>query len=615
MTAISGVVGPANSPLIELCRQSLRAQSVFGGVAQVHDRGWICLGAASTKDVAAFCAAGPLSLIADARIDNRDELRQELGLALASDCELILELWMRHGDLAPKHLSGAFAFAVADDRTRVVHLVRDQVGSRPLVFARSNDAWAFSSMASGVLDFTSRTPNLEHLALRLRGKPSSAADTAWLDVELLPKASVASIRHGSREVTRYFDPWLCRMELHENDHVESFRHKLSRAVDLSLRSSGDPVAAHLSSGWDSSAVASNASRLMGREGRLLLYTAAPGFPERSLVDKDRIADEAAIAGLTAEWLGAEHRVIRDRTRIADQIRGRTRFFEDAVPNPANLGWWTAINEDAHGRGARVLLTGLSGNASISYGGVPTLAEYLSEGNIVRALREAVATRRRNRVSWKGLAFGAVAPFLTRTTAQWVTRIFRAQSVVIDSPFVSTAYRRFPATASGEQSSLGTIAARLRVLARTDDSIRNKGMEALTGIEERDPCAEPGLLEYCFGLPPSTRLQDGRLKPLLQDALRGSLPPTVIDQRTRGEQGSDWFARIDRTDCQELLEEARGCTAAQELLDFGKMAGAIDQWPTLDPGRRGRLLTYFMHLTDALAVGIFLSEAQRYPLGR
>lgn len=615
MRAISGCVGPSADDLLERCRRSLSAQRIFGSVIQVQNRGWICLGATSQDDDEAFASSGALSLVADARIDNRDELRGHLALPVnTTDPQIILALWSRHGFDAPKHLSGAFAFAVADDDTRTVHLVRDQVGSRPLLLRKAGKTTAFSSMASGLLDSSSRSPNLGHLARRLQGENSPSSETAWNDVQLIAKSSVTSINGETSSVRRYFDPSQSKFELDRGDYVDSLRAELERAVGLSLSSSGDVVAAHLSSGLDSSAVASFAARLTGSSKSLIFYTSAPAYSDRNLSDKGRRSDEAAISRATADWLGAEHVVVRDRSRIADQIRGRTRFFEDAVPNPINLGWWIAINEAARGRGAHTILTGLSGNASISYGGLSALSEHLSRGEFLIAAREAIAAHRHNDVSWTGIGFSALEPFLPEPAGRWMARNLRPQSIVVNSPFLSASGHEM---AGRSKKTFGTrrVAPRLRVLARSDDSLRNKGMQALTGIEERDPLAEPRLLEYCFATPPETRLLNGRYKPVLKDALSGLVPPAIINQSLRGEQGSDWYARIDRRDSLNLLEEARASAAARELLDFRRLHDAIENWPAFDRNTRGPLLSFFYQLIDALAVGIFLAESERYPLGQ
>ena len=76
---------------------------------------------------------GDLALVADVRLDNRDELLGALGLRSSTsrpttDPELLLAAYRRWGTECPERLLGAFAFAVWDGRERRLFLARDPFG-------------------------------------------------------------------------------------------------------------------------------------------------------------------------------------------------------------------------------------------------------------------------------------------------------------------------------------------------------------------------------------------------------------------------------------------------------------------------------------------------------
>jgi len=72
-----------------------------------------------------------LVLVADARIDNRDELVRALGIAAratVTDSEIILAAYARWGEHCIDRLVGDFAFAVWDAPTRTLFCARDPWG-------------------------------------------------------------------------------------------------------------------------------------------------------------------------------------------------------------------------------------------------------------------------------------------------------------------------------------------------------------------------------------------------------------------------------------------------------------------------------------------------------
>jgi asparagine synthase (glutamine-hydrolysing) len=79
---------------------------------------------------------GSMVVIADIRIDNRDELLAVLEVQgsdsnLASDGELILKAYERWGEDSPKKLKGDFSFVIRDSRRQLLFSARDHIGVKP----------------------------------------------------------------------------------------------------------------------------------------------------------------------------------------------------------------------------------------------------------------------------------------------------------------------------------------------------------------------------------------------------------------------------------------------------------------------------------------------------
>src|SRR5262245_10430097 len=94
--------------------------------------------------------SGDIALTADARIDNRDELINALGLGQSpsremSDSELIVAAYERWGERCPERLLGDFAFAIFDKRRRSLFCARDHFGVKPFYYYYSGRAFVFAS--------------------------------------------------------------------------------------------------------------------------------------------------------------------------------------------------------------------------------------------------------------------------------------------------------------------------------------------------------------------------------------------------------------------------------------------------------------------------------------
>jgi asparagine synthase (glutamine-hydrolysing) len=98
---------------------------------------------------------GRLVLVADVRLDNRDELMTLLGLSSAAaqplcDAAVLLESLGRWGAGALDRLVGDFAFALWDAPAQKLLLARDFLGQRPLHYHRGRGFVAFASMPKGL---------------------------------------------------------------------------------------------------------------------------------------------------------------------------------------------------------------------------------------------------------------------------------------------------------------------------------------------------------------------------------------------------------------------------------------------------------------------------------
>ena len=221
-------------------------------------------------------ADGNVCLTADARVDNREELRQGLearGVRLRTDtdAELILGAYEVWGEECPIHILGDFAFALWDRRRQQLFCARDIVGTKPIYYHFDGQAFRFASIASALFaDGTvSRKPNKATMFLYLLGEPV-LGDTLYEGIYRLRPASQLVVRDGQLRTKRYWngDPQREIRYGSEAEYAEHFLAIFREAVRVRLRSQA-PVGATLSGGLDSPSVVCMAQALIN-EGALSL---------------------------------------------------------------------------------------------------------------------------------------------------------------------------------------------------------------------------------------------------------------------------------------------------------------------------------------------------------
>ncbi|MEO9212203.1 MAG: asparagine synthetase B, partial [Caulobacteraceae bacterium] len=400
MSAIGGMWRWGEGPdPAEECTRILAAQAIYGP----HDAGqWAGSEAALGRrlwrllpedfhDRQPLVAADGRVLAADVRLDNRGELEAALGLDPAaaagrSDAAILLAAWERWETGAFDRLAGDYAFALWDPRRRRLVLARDAMGHRPLHYCATGESLAFASMPKGLLALADSppAPDLVRLAGFLALDAETGSRSFFEGVERVEPGCWLTAEAGGLRLARHWPP-ATRPRPPTDDAVACalrVRALLETAVNAHLRGAGATVGAHLSSGWDSGAVAGVAARLIGaRGGRVIAFTAAPRAGYDLPAPEGRHGDEAPLAAVTAALHpDIEHVVVRASGRSPLAEIDATVFFGDRpVLNPCNQVWFDDIDRAARARGIKVMLTGDFGNLSFSDDGMGGLADLAERG--------------------------------------------------------------------------------------------------------------------------------------------------------------------------------------------------------------------------------------------
>lgn len=529
---------------------------------------------------------GRFVLVADVRIDNRSEIGSALGLegpefAEWSDSSLLLAAWERWEEGCLDRLVGDFAFAVWDSERRRLVLARDFAGARPLHFHASTGLFAFASMPAGLhgLSEIPCAPDLDYAARALQAGMPPTRGSWFAGIERVRPGHLLTVAAGEASQRRWWHGPAATVRLgRPDDYAEALRSHLDQAVRARLRGQSQ-VAAHLSGGLDSSAVATSAASLLAPDGRVVAFTALPrtGYCESRVPP---LLDEGPLAAATAAmWGNMEHVALAAAGPLPlGRLDEYTALFGQPLPNLCNLPWMMRIADSARERGLKVLLTGQYGNFAFSYDGMMLLPDLLRRGRLPALARQVSALWRGRFIGPRAIAGAVLRPFL-----------------------------------AGGSHSLRERDLRRRPFDVNDVGCLLKGELARSGIDCRDPTADRLLVEFCLAVPPEEFVRGGIPRSLARRALVGRVPDALLAERRKGIQAPDWHepAAAQRGALSAELR-AFAATPAAHLLPLDRLQAMLDAWPDADWSRPAVSRDYRSRLLRPISLAYFLSHADGGP---
>lgn len=568
-------------------------------------------------------------LVADIRLDNRDELTRELGISTPdarrlSDAAILMRGIERWNEGAIERLVGDFAFALWDANRQRLTLARDLMGHRPLHYHRCACFFAFASMPKGLhaLPDVPRAPDKRTAGDLLTLMPELGSASYFEGVERIEPGAVMTVTRDGLSARRHWNPSIRELRLpRDEDYEEALREQVDRAVGACLRGARYSVAAEMSGGLDSSTVAATAARLLEPTGgRVVAFTAVPreGYPGKAV--HGAIADEGPFAAAVAALHpNMEHVLIRSngRSPLADLDR-YFFLFERPLLNLCNGVWSQAILAEAQDRGLSVILTGAAGNMTLSYDGMALLSRLARHGRFVRLTREIYRLRRTG-TRYGAIAAQALGPFLPAALWRGIARLrgkgrrledysaLRAN----DAGHCSTAKRAASRGLDVSYRPRGDpLELRLWTLGRVDSGNYRKGIIGGWGIEARDPTADRRLIEFCLSVPVEQYLARGLPRSLARRAFADRLPQVVRLERRKGYQAADWHESLTaaRAELKEELHRLADVPAAADVVDTKRLLEWMEEWPETGWEEERVIERYRLATLRGIAVGHFLRSA-------
>lgn len=531
-------------------------------------------------------STGTLIITADARIDNRDELIQQLELGdrppeKITDPQLILAAYQRWGQTCSEHLLGDFAFAIWDIQRQSLFCSRDHFGVKPFYYYKSDRTFVFASeikalfCVSQVPRCLNETRIADYLALMLEDK----AITTYQDIWRLPPAhSMVICADGVSQWPYWTLTPQPELRLDSDDaYAEAFRTIFTEAVRCRLRSAL-PLGSQLSGGLDSSAVTCVARHLLRQENRTPLHTIS------SIFDSVPECDERSFINTILEQGDVTpHYVHADQVGPLSELNHIWNYEDEGFTGPSHFLVW-GLHRVAQQSGIRVLLGGFDGDSTVCHG-ITRLRELASQGQWQTFRQEAEGVSQHFNTPMSVLLHGYGLPQLVELANQkrWMELAIAIQqihqhfglsrkrliltyglSAFLPSSMLRwwrTARKKRSKTRGTSQSSTTSFASLINPEFATRVGLKERIQEldnlpetsltvndfhwrtlisgvfaftleqvdryaAACSLEVRHPFMDKRLVEFCLSLPSEQKLSQGWSRMIMRRGLANLLPEAI-----------------------------------------------------------------------------------------
>jgi asparagine synthase (glutamine-hydrolysing) len=455
----------------------------------------------------------PVTLVYSGETYNFRELRRELEshghrFRTRSDTEVVLQAYLRWGADLVERLNGMYAFALWDQRTEELLLVRDRMGIKPLYYAPTPHGVLFGSEPKAILAnplFAPRLKNDGLLELLTNVKtPGHAVFDGMYEVE--PGHVVRVSRDGVTD-RRY---WALTAREHPDDVPTTVRRVRELLEDIVERQliSDVPLCTLLSGGLDSSALTALADRALGtgtvRSFAVDFTDEGGGF----VPDAMRETADAPYVHEVAKHVGSHHTdVVLSSDELSSPQVNETVMRARDLPSIGDMDTSLYLLFTEIRRHSTVALSGES--ADEVFGGYRWFHD-----------PEAIAA---DTFPWMlGMSAGQElldGELNRRTEAYLADRYREALDRVPRLPGETGHERRM------REICYLHLTGMVRFLLDRKDR-----MSMAVGLEVRVPFCDHRLVEYVFNTPWSHKTYDGREKSLLRGAVADILPESVVQRR-------------------------------------------------------------------------------------
>ncbi len=489
-----------------------------------------------------------------------DLLDDGIRLETNSDTRVLLsaiEHWGLHAAL--DKTIGMFAFALCDLEQRMVHLVRDRLGVKPLSYGRIQGVWAFASdlkaleaanelLGGPALGLCPQA--LAHYVTHGHVSDRGSIYEGFAKVQPGSIVSLSLVGSSAPEFYwRYDDVRAAAIPFQGSarEASDQLEAHLTRAIGLRLVADV-PVGIFLSGGIDSSLIAALTAQLSDTPGGRKPQAFTVGFDDMGL-------NEAPMAAQVARHIGIAHtQIMVDAQTALDVVPELARVFDEPFADASAIPTYVIAAEAR--RHVTVALSGDGGDEG--FGGyarhimganldrrlrhVPRWAQWLAgtaldllspdfvDGLIQsgRAGLKPDLARRLNGGRIRGLArflkSGLPVELYESLLRQWSDA---------DQILRSAVPQKITSLPSAARLDTAMMAADMVGYLPGDVLVKVDRATMAHGLEAREPFLDHHLLAFAATLPPNMRIARSKGKRALAEILHRHVPPALVDRPKQG----------------------------------------------------------------------------------
>jgi asparagine synthase (glutamine-hydrolysing) len=507
-------------------------------------------------------ADGRYVLTYNGEIYNYRELREQLRskgytFQTESDAEVLIAAFAEWDQGCLSRLNGMFAFAIWDNKERVLTLARDHVGIKPLYYAtipsqtKSAGSFVFASEIKAILATKLLRPSLNPEALHQFLTFLWAPDphTLFADIKTVPPGHVLRHHRDEIKISEWWDVSFSNVE--EGRSAEWWQEKTLETLDKVVRMemvADVPLGAFLSGGIDSSGIVAMMDR--HSEGRRI-STYTVGIESEDL-RYDIIPDDVKWARRVNKQLLTDYHEIILQPSVTELLPKLVYHMEEP---PIDM----AIPSYLISRSARetltVMLSGMGGDEvfagyprqmamkiASAFDPVPnllrrpvmrTLAHALPgglPGRFTAPLRNAKKFARSAALDFEDRYLGYGTYFTDKAKHQLYSDEWRDRTAAYDAYSIHRGY--FDKVADADPLNrllyvdLKTFLPCLNLLTTDKTSMA-------ANLEVRVPFLNREMIEMAARMPPNLKLRGLKRKFVLKRALESVLPKDVIWRKKAG----------------------------------------------------------------------------------
>lgn len=489
---------------------------------------------------------GTIWIVFNGEIYNYKELREELQakghiFKTQTDTEVIVHLFEEFGESCVERLRGMFAFAIWDERQRVLFMARDRVGIKPLYYWLTDKCLVFGSEIKAILADPEVKPHIlpQMIDRFLTYYYLPGEETLFSNIRKLAPGSYAVVKDGKVRIKEYWDLEFAPRE----QSIKEAEERLVEFLEEAVRShmvSDVPVGFLLSGGVDSTAMLGFA---VGKTDRPL-SSFTLGFSAAGVVD------ERPFAILAARRYGSDHHEMTiSAQEFADFLPKYSWHMEEPVCEPTAVALYYV--SQLASKFVKVLISGEGGDEA--FAGYPNYRNLLwlerlksaagpfkgSLASFVSLLSNSVRSRQLQKyaplmnvppAAYYYSRISSPGTFFNRHFSDLYSREF---AHLVNKEYSVSATKRYLASGSKR----GLVNQMLYVDTKTalpdDLLLKADKMTMANSVELRVPLLDHKLLEFAASLPERFKVRGFTTKYIAKRALRKRVPREILDRKKVG----------------------------------------------------------------------------------